>query len=150
MFVCPNCSFQLAKTAKVCARCDAAFAPRSNWAPVYVAAEPPKPHLPNQVSSWNRGWYIIFIALGIAYASYGIYAGELYVPGKRSSGVVVRGPSAWVLAAAVLVGVAILVGRVLDHYDRRNNEHLYEVFGVRTKYAFYALLFLAMFMPNDW
>ena len=144
MFVCPNCSVPLQQNAKACSRCDAIFGPESAWAPVHKKVEPTKPWVPNEISAWNRGWYVVFIILGTAYASYGIFAGELYVPGKRGSGFTVHGPGAWVMAAAVLVGVANLVGRVLDHYDRRSNERSYRLFDSFTSLAFFALFTLAL------
>lgn len=87
---------------------------------------------------------------GILYASHGIYAGELYIPGRRGGGVTVRGVSAAVLSAAVLAAVVNLAARVLDHYDRRNNETFYKKLGETTKFAFWMLFALSFFMPDKW
>lgn len=149
MHCCPNCSVRLDKTAKVCERCDATFGPGSVWEPIFKESEPPRPYEPNRMPAWDRSWYMAFVIGGILYAIHGIYAGELYIPNKRG-GVTVRGPHAIVLAAAVLVAVANLAARVVDHYDRRNNEASYKNFLAATKFGAWVLFVLSFFMPDKW
>lgn len=148
MFVCPNCDFQLAEKAKLCPNCKADFGAGSSWVPVYQ--DPPKPFAPNEVPLIERIGYLVFIVFGIADAAYGVYAGQVYIPAKRGGGSHIQGPGAWVLVVAILVGVANLVAHILDHYDRRDNERVYELFNTRTKYAFWGLYIIGLFMPSKW
>ena len=88
----------------------------------------PKPYKPNVVSSADRAFNVF---LGVLLTTYGV-AGFLHrridLNGRRVRIAVFEGGPAWLMAAAFLVGAAVLFAVVIDHYDRRDNERYYQVF----------------------
>ena len=63
----------------------------------------------------------------MCYAIYGYQNGELYLPGKGSSGgTAFIGVTLNLIVSAMIFGALSLFVVVLDHYDKRNNEHKYK------------------------
>ncbi|EGU29584.1 hypothetical protein VII00023_09239 [Vibrio ichthyoenteri ATCC 700023] len=90
----------------------------SKKVPVYVANE-----IPRQMRNLWAG----MATLLITYASYGLINGEIYIPGKRTEGITFAGePVLAVFAACFCLALALLV-TVVDHYDKRDNEYLYDI-----------------------
>ena len=85
-------------------------------------------HRPNTFSKRERIVNTLLAVMLIAYGTCGIMAGNLYVPGKYTSGVNLQGVAAWLMYGAILSGSASLLSVVVDHYDRRNNELMYASF----------------------
>lgn len=102
------------------------------------------------VASWNhiplrtRGMHILYSSALIAYGAYGIAVDHLYIPGKRTDGVVLHGAAAWIMYAAMLCASANLLSVVVDHYDRRNNETNYRAFAKWSEIAGWLLMVLAL------
>ena len=64
-------------------------------------------------------------ALGLTgYVAYGLYIDEIFVPSKNG-GVYFSGPSIWFIAAAILCLCLESISKVVDHYDKRDNEMRY-------------------------
>lgn len=85
-------------------------------------------HAPNSFSRKDR---IINLAIGLllfSYGSYGLWQDDIWLPGKRTSGVHFHGIAAWLIYGAILASVAMFFSIVLDHYDKRRNEHTYMAF----------------------
>ena len=96
---------------------------------------PPQPkfdehgrYLPNQIPLHDRLTYLGLSLLLLAYGTYGVWANDLYVPGRRSRGVHLHDRPAWVMYGAIMCACAVMLSVVLDHYDRRNNERGYRAF----------------------
>lgn len=90
----------------------------SKKVPAYVANE-----IPRQMRNLWAG----LATLIIIYASHGLINGEIYIPGKRSDGITFSGaPVVVVFAACFCLALALLV-TVIDHYDKRDNEYLYNI-----------------------
>jgi hypothetical protein len=84
---------------------------------------------PNSISSQQRLFNALAAVFLLAYSSFGMYEGQIYVPGKYGNGRNVTGASAWCLYAAMLCAATYLVLQIIDHYDRRNNERVYADLG---------------------
>ena len=83
---------------------------------------------PNFFTLRQRVANTLLAAALLAYGTFGVYLDDLYIPGKRSSGMHLHGTSAWLMFAAVVCAAAVLLALVVDHYDRRHNEHHYDRF----------------------
>jgi hypothetical protein len=86
------------------------------------------PYRPNSVSRIER---VVNLGLALAllvYGSLGLMTGRLNLDGRRVRIGVLEGGPAWLMSAALLVGAAVLLSVVLDHYDKRDNERYYQVF----------------------
>jgi hypothetical protein len=143
MHVCPDCEASVAKTATRCPSCGAWFGTDGQRRPVVRSNTP---YRPNQVSAWNRFWYLVFCIVCVAYAAYSIHEGKFFLPAKRGPGVELRGLSLWLIVCALVVGVAHLASLVVDHYDKRDNEQSYKDFATLTKFGFWALFVVAVSM----
>ena len=65
----------------------------------------------------------------IAWGAIGVMVDDLVLPTKTGA-LHLHGLAAWVMAAAMLCGAAVLVSVVVDHYDRRRNEAAYRRCGL--------------------
>lgn len=85
-------------------------------------------HRPNHFPLKERITNCVLAVLLIAYGSYGIYMDDIYLPGKRTAGVHLHGIPVWLMYGAILSAASVMLALVVDHYDRRNNEHHYVQF----------------------
>jgi len=94
----------------------------------------PLRYVPNVVPLKKRITETLVTLLVLAYCGYSLWRGELFLPNisryhvgslPRES-LILHGVEAWLLSAALLFGVLQFFVPVIDHYDKRNNEALYE------------------------
>ncbi|WP_157964652.1 hypothetical protein [Algibacillus agarilyticus] len=78
------------------------------------------------------------------YGAYGIYKDDLYIPSKRG-GIHLSGESAWIMYAALICGCIYFLTIIVDHYDKRDNEIKYYMFGKGVKYVGLGLAVIAIF-----
>lgn len=91
--------------------------------------EPEPPHTPNHIALSTRIFYAVASLGLILYGAWGLWSGDLFLPGKRGPGLHLRGIPAWLMAGAMLAGAANMTSVVADHFDTRNNETNYRLFG---------------------
>ncbi|NMP31052.1 hypothetical protein HII17_05690 [Thalassotalea sp. M1531] len=103
-------------------------------------------YIPNQISAIDRLWNILFAIGFISYGAYGIYIDDLYIPSKRG-GIHLSGESAWIMYAALICGCLYFLSIVVDHYDKRDNELKYYMFGKNVKYLGIGIAIVAIFYP---
>ena len=104
-------------------------------------------YTPNHVHWSKRFINVLYAMVLLALGALGLFKGELLLPGKRTSGptgIAMHGLSAWLMYAAMVCAVAVLLSTVVDHYDRRNNEATYRRFTKVGKVAGWVLLALAL------
>lgn len=85
-------------------------------------------YIPNHITKGERAGYLIFSLLLLAYGTYGVWANDLYVPGRRSRGIHLQDSPAWMMYGAILCACLVMLSVIADHYDRRNNEKNYRLF----------------------
>ena len=68
----------------------------------------------------------------LGWGGYGLYVNDLIIPMRRSNeDLHLHDEPAFIMFAAFLCGALVLLSVVIDHYDRRNNEHKYKDFADR-------------------
>ena len=85
-------------------------------------------YVPNHISSNERIVHVVLPLLLFAYGTYGVWANDLYIPGKRSRGMHLHDVPAWIMYAAMVCACLVMFSVVIDHYDRRDNERRYRAF----------------------
>jgi hypothetical protein len=83
-------------------------------------------YTPNEVEPRKR---VVngLIALGIlAYCGFSLWFGTMIVPGDGGALVLEDGAEIWLMSAAGLSAAMYGVLSIVDHYDRRRNEHVYQ------------------------
>lgn len=80
---------------------------------------------PNHIPRGERVTNVLLSMALLAYGTFGLWIDDLYLPGKRTSGIHLHGLPAKAMYLAMLFACANLLAVVVDHYDRRNNEHRY-------------------------
>lgn len=95
----------------------------------------PAPYTPNHIPAGQRWLYGVLSAAAIAYGSYGIWWDDIFIPGKRSSGIHFHGLAAWLVFAGILCLAANFLSVIIDHFDTRNNETNYRLFARVTAWA---------------
>lgn len=91
--------------------------------PGYIAAD--GRYVPNRIALKKRIVHSL-LSLGIvAYGYWGVQRDDLVVPLSKRVTSHFHQLSAWIMYAAMLCAAVHCVSMVIDHYDRRNNEHLY-------------------------
>ncbi|WP_248440956.1 hypothetical protein [Vibrio cholerae] len=86
-----------------------------------------KPYKPNVIPKNIRILFLSIAAGLVLYGLFGINHGEIYLPSKRGHGVTFIGDSIFVLFGSFVVLAICCIIIVMDHYDKRNNEHLYDL-----------------------
>ena len=84
-----------------------------------------KPYIPNSIPKQTRIFNFCAAVFLLAYGSYGLGRNDLYLPGKRTTGVHLHDSAAMLMMAAIVCAAAVMLSVVLDHYDERNNEAHY-------------------------
>lgn len=104
-------------------------------------------YLPNRLSTSERLAYCALALALVAHATLGAYIDDLIIPSRRRGpDVHVHGWQAWLIACAIYLVAISLISRVIDHYDKRNNEHRYRQFERLAWYASGALVALSFIL----
>ncbi|GAB5382604.1 MAG: hypothetical protein Alis3KO_32420 [Aliiglaciecola sp.] len=105
--------------------------PEIEKVPAYVDL-PPTPkyddegnYLPNEIPLKNRIANSIISFAIVGYGGYGLHINELWVPLSRQSSIVLSGLSAVIMFMAIIFACVTMLIEVVDHYDKRDNEHTY-------------------------
>lgn len=135
--VCPRCAYQRkaddAAPANECPECGVIYAKFNPSAlsdfgnRIDRLTARPREYVANHVPLFERLFRILFSILIISYALYGAYTGDLFLPGKRQ-GLHIYGEPIVVFVIAAVCAAAAILATVIDHYDKRNNEHQYKRF----------------------
>lgn len=64
----------------------------------------------------------------LSYGIVGLCNDWIWIPGKRTSGLIMHGWAAGLMFCAMLAASLNLASVIVDHYDRRDNEHDYRRF----------------------
>lgn len=80
---------------------------------------------PNRVTLTTRVSCLVVSLAVLAYGTAGLIANDIYLPGRRGSGMHFYGVSAWLAFGAITCAAIGLLSVIADHYDRRNNELAY-------------------------
>lgn len=82
-------------------------------------------YIANEIPLKERVFSLI-IALGLLlYGLHGLYTGEIYIPSRSRGGIYLYDESVWIMFAALICGTGVFLSIILDHYDKRDNEHIY-------------------------
>lgn len=81
----------------------------------------------------------------IAYGGYGLYVDQLWVPLGRQVSVTLTGIAAIFMFIAIICASIEMMTEVVDHYDKRDNEHTYYKVANLFKYASYVSFAIAIF-----
>lgn len=103
-------------------------------------------YVPNEVPLKARLYAVGAALLIIAFGSYGLHANEFVLGLKRgrwsrATELHLHDVSALALFIALIFGAAVLILEVVDHYDRRDNEHVYHALAIAFTHC--GLIFLA-------
>lgn len=88
----------------------------------------PDDYIPNHVPLGRRVFSGSIAALVIAYCGFSLWLGTMILPGGSGNRqpVALEGAEVWLMAAALLSGAMYGVLAIVDHYDKRRNEHVYQ------------------------
>ncbi|MBO1257063.1 hypothetical protein J3L16_15320 [Alteromonas sp. 5E99-2] len=101
-------------------------------------------YIPNDIPIIERILNLIIAMSLLTYGLYGLYKGEIYIPGKRGNGIHLYGEAVWIMFVGLICGAIVFISVVIDHYDKRDNEHKYYKFGRLVKYIGIGCLCLAI------
>jgi hypothetical protein len=100
-------------------------------------------YIPNQIPTDERVTHVLLSLLLFIYGSFGVWADDLYVPGKRG-GVHLHDTPAWIMYGAMICACLVMLSVVLDHYDRRNNERHYRAFAAVGEFVGWTLFGISL------
>ena len=88
-----------------------------------------KEYVPNRVSIWARLLNLILSSIFIIWGGYSVWQNDLVViigsiP-RQLQEHHLHGKAAVVMYMGLLFVSACLISEIVDHYDKRNNEHIY-------------------------
>ena len=140
--MCPNCRKRIEQALPACPYCNVDFGAGSAWKPIDPKKR--KTYLPFQVPLVTRKWSMVIALALIVYGVVGIYAGQMYVPGRRGAGMAIRGIGIAFMAGAIVCAVLNLMAVVFQHGDPNDNEVAYRDFRRGTQMAAWILFVLAL------
>ena len=79
---------------------------------------------PNFISFDERTFNVIASIVLFIYGGYGIYINDL----KLRRRIHLHDDPALIMYGAFLCACLVMLSEVIDHYDKRNNEHKYQIF----------------------
>ncbi|MBX9903672.1 MAG: hypothetical protein K2Y31_04895 [Burkholderiales bacterium] len=100
----------------------------------------PADYIPNHVPLGRRVFSGVIAALVIAYCGFSLWVGTMILPGGSGNRrpVQLEGMEVWLMVAAGVAGVMYGVLAIVDHYDKRRNEHVYHK-AVKVSYVLMAV-----------
>ncbi|MDM5271694.1 hypothetical protein PGH07_05865 [Sulfurovum sp. zt1-1] len=101
---------------------------------------------PNVIPLKKRAFNIVGSIGLLIYGGYGIYINDLYIPGKRSSGIHLHDNPALIMYVAFICSCLVMLSVVVDHYDKRNNEYKYKLFARTLEYLGWGLFATALLL----
>lgn len=113
----------------------------------------PLQYVPNVVPLKTRITETLVTLFVVAYCGYSLWRDALWIPNVnrnqafnviREPGFTLQGVEAWLFSGALLCGVLQFSVRVIDHYDKRNNEALYEKIALVCRVLMF--MFLALWL----
>ena len=121
-----------------CPSCHKAYAKIKNY------KHPWNFYIPNSIPSGTRLFNIIASLILFIYGARGIYVNDLYIPGKRGPGMHLHDGAAFIMYAAFVCACIVMLSVVIDHYDKRDNEHKYQAIGRFFEYSGWGLFAIAL------
>ena len=93
---------------------------------------------------------MVSATLLFAYGTFCWISNHFFVPidfnrGRRLEGIHLYDSAAWFMYGAVICACLIMVSVVVDHYDKRPNEHSYTRFAKVAMYAGFCFFLLSVF-----
>ncbi|MDC0601906.1 hypothetical protein OAP14_02625 [Aliiglaciecola sp.] len=83
-------------------------------------------YVPNQVSRSKRLFNLLWAFLLSIWGGHGYLTGTLWLPSLRgASGLQYTNTSLSLMMVAIVLGCLNLIVPIVDHYDKRDNEHVY-------------------------
>lgn len=108
-------------------------------------------YVPNEVPIWEQIKNLVLSVTVIIFGGIGVIENDLAVTVCRRCETVyhLQDGAAWVMYAALLLMAASFISEVVDHYDKRDNEHVYHKISNVTCYTGMALFALAMYLHTQ-
>lgn len=105
-------------------------------------------YVPNEVPIWEQIKNLFLSVSVIIFGSIGVIENDLPVTLCRRCEDVyhLTGTAAWVMYGALLLMAASFISEVVDHYDKRDNEHIYHRISNLTSLPGLGLFALAMYI----
>ena len=97
-------------------------------------------HVPASI----RALYIVIAVALIGYGALGLWADDLYIFGRRHTGVHFHGKAAWIMYGAMLCCCCSVLVDVAAHYDKRAAIRPYYFIDVVSKGLGWSLFVLAL------
>ncbi|MBL8992875.1 MAG: hypothetical protein JNM63_06010 [Spirochaetia bacterium] len=97
----------------------------------------PKRYQPNRMPLGRRIVYFLFSLFAIGWAVHGLAGNDLLcsfqgrnpLHANKLTDYHFHGPAAWLMAASIICVAISFLTEVVDHYDKRNNESVYDRVG---------------------
>lgn len=108
-------------------------------------------YVPNEVPIWEQIKNLILSVSVIIFGGIGVIENDLAVTVCRRCETVyhLKDSAAWVMYAAMLLMAASFISEVVDHYDKRDNEHVYHKISNFTSLPGLALFALSMYIHTQ-
>lgn len=113
--------------------------PDQGLGPISCAIE----YWPNKIPFYKRVIYFILSIFITIYVVYGVFIGRLIIPTKDGA-LVFYGASLWIASISFFFCVAFFAIKIVDHYDKRDNESIYWRYSNFCFRSGFALYFIAL------
>jgi predicted nucleotidyltransferase len=138
---CAKCNSELKEEAAACPFCKADLSAGSIW---HSDAKPIEPFV-QTVPAWQWLLYAAVAIACVAYGLYGLFTGEMYLPGKRHT-YTLQGSSAVLQSAAVLCFAVHLTLALLGYPGRKEGTQVHALLSRYSKYVALLLFMLSIFV----
>ena len=104
---------------------------------------------PNSVPVRERLARIALSAALVLFAVIALLADDFWIPtGKANSGpgIHLHGTAVWIMGGAIVCACVVILCTVVDHYDKRDNEHVYKTVEMLFTVAGFGAFFSALIL----
>lgn len=103
-------------------------------------------YIPNMVPLRELVSSSVMAIFIIGYGVHGALGNDVYIPRKRGPGTHFHDEAMWLVVIAMALAAASLLLRVVDHFDRRDNQHRYRIATLALTYLAMTMFFAAFFV----
>ena len=103
-------------------------------------------YTPNHIPLSDRAKNLLSSVFLLIYGAYGVWKDDLFVMGRKGGGIHLHHVQAWMMYGAFVCASLVMLSVVVDHYDKRDNEIIYQKFANTFRFSGWGFFILSIIL----